>query len=99
VGHRGDLAAAVGVLQRIDAFLAGLLPGLASDTLLLLTSDHGNLEDLSTGHTRNPVPLIAVGQGAALLAGIVDSITDIAPSVMKMLGKPWGTEIGDEAST
>src|SRR5690606_6913659 len=36
VGHRGDLAAAVEVLETVDAFLAGLLDALPADSLLVI---------------------------------------------------------------
>jgi 2,3-bisphosphoglycerate-independent phosphoglycerate mutase len=44
---------------------------------LVVTSDHGNLEDLTTSnHTRNPVPLLAIGPIAAPMAR-AESITDV----------------------
>jgi hypothetical protein len=53
LGHAGDLAAAVANFQRFDGFLAGLL--VAADlehTLIIIGSDHGNVEDCSHGkHT------------------------------------------------
>ncbi|MEX2526296.1 MAG: alkaline phosphatase family protein [Gemmatimonadota bacterium] len=53
-GHRGGLEGAKKVLTRLDRFLSGLLEELPSNILLLTVSDHGNLEDLRGGHTRNP---------------------------------------------
>jgi bisphosphoglycerate-independent phosphoglycerate mutase (AlkP superfamily) len=51
---------AVQALERLDGLLEGVLEGLdMNETLLVVTSDHGNIEDLSTrSHTRNPGPLI-----------------------------------------
>jgi hypothetical protein len=54
VGHRGDMDAAVEALERVDAFLGGVLAGVPPGTHLVLASDHGNIEDVRTGHTRNP---------------------------------------------
>ena len=85
VGHRMDVDAAVTVLERIDAFLGGLLPALPKDTLLVIASDHGNVEDATTGHTLNPVPVIAVGPGSELLAGRVRAIADVAPAILHLL--------------
>src|SRR5690606_24234290 len=48
VGHHRDLAAAIPVLERVDAFLGGLLGALPADLLLVIASDHGNVEDAST---------------------------------------------------
>ncbi|NCP88132.1 MAG: hypothetical protein CO094_05055 [Anaerolineae bacterium CG_4_9_14_3_um_filter_57_17] len=53
--------------------------------LFLLTSDRGNLEDLSTRrHTANPAPLLLVGPETALQCfDAVENLTQIA----KILGK------------
>lgn len=52
----------------------------AQDTLLI-TSDHGNLEDTShTQHTRNPVPLLVYGWAAPYFAR-ASSLTDVAPAI------------------
>jgi len=80
LGHLQDARAAVALLQRLDAVLAALLPLLGSVTLVL-TSDHGNLEDLTTArHTRNPVPLLVVGPTATDFAS-AGALTDVAPAI------------------
>jgi 2,3-bisphosphoglycerate-independent phosphoglycerate mutase len=63
VGHRGGMTGGVEALERVDAFLGGLLASLAGDTLILVASDHGNLEDVTAGHTLNPALGIAVRAG------------------------------------
>jgi 2,3-bisphosphoglycerate-independent phosphoglycerate mutase len=62
-GHGQQREEAIRVLEVFDAMVAGVLEAFdPGDTLLLLTSDHGNIEDLSTrSHTRNPVPLFVCG--------------------------------------
>jgi len=62
-GHRADLPQAVRLVEQIDAVLAGLFDAWRDGPdLALITSDHGNLEDLSErGHTQNPVPGILIG--------------------------------------
>ena len=61
-GHSQDWEQSVQVLNRVDSFLESLVNHLDSHTTLVISSDHGNLEDLSTKrHTLNPVPLIAGG--------------------------------------
>lgn len=85
VGHRQDLAAGVAALERVDAFLGGVLAAQASDQLLLIVSDHGNLEDVRTGHTRNPALGIAVGSGHERCGEHLRSLTDIAPLVLDLL--------------
>ena len=86
-GHGGDREWVVGVLAEFDAFLGRLLARcLETGLLLVLTSDHGNIEDLSTGlHTANPVPLAARGPGADALRARVRSITDVSPVILEFL--------------
>lgn len=84
-GHKGLHGEAVRLLEAIDGMLAGLLPELG-DTTLVLISDHGNLEDLrTTQHTRNPVPLLAVGPGAGAYAG-VDDLVEVGRVSRGLLG-------------
>lgn len=85
-GHSRDPDRAAAVLHALDAFFGGLLGTLdPARDLLVVTSDHGNLEDLGTKtHTRNPVPLVAVGVGAGTLAGVA-SLVDVTPTLVRVL--------------
>ncbi|MFO7261853.1 MAG: alkaline phosphatase family protein [bacterium] len=85
-GHRGGMAAALAALQRVDAFLAGILEALPGDTLLLIASDHGNLEDTRTGHTRNPALCVVAGPGHQRVAARLHALTDVAPALLRWLG-------------
>jgi hypothetical protein len=62
-GHSQNFSEAVEVLERLDRMLAGIIEAMDTrSTLLFITSDHGNVEDMSTKtHTRNPVPAILYG--------------------------------------
>ncbi|MDP2974702.1 MAG: hypothetical protein Q8N45_00680 [Anaerolineales bacterium] len=62
-GHGQDMNATVGLLTALDAVLGGLLEAWDDNGgLILITSDHGNMEDLSTRrHTANPVPCLLIG--------------------------------------
>jgi len=63
-GHAMDAAEAQSVLSAFDGMLHGLLENLDEQTTVLITSDHGNIEDLSRkAHTLNDVPLILHGTG------------------------------------
>jgi 2,3-bisphosphoglycerate-independent phosphoglycerate mutase len=84
-GHHRDMEAAVRALAHVDAFLQGLLDHLAADTLLLLASDHGNLEDVRSGHTRNPALGIAGGPGSERAAAALDDIRQVTPFVLELL--------------
>jgi phosphopentomutase len=61
-GHRNDVEGYAANLERFDARLAALLPALADSDLLVITADHGNDPTTpSTDHSREHVPLLAVG--------------------------------------
>ncbi|NIV29284.1 MAG: metalloenzyme [Anaerolineae bacterium] len=73
------------VLTRLDPFLGAVLAHSTPDTTIVLCSDHGNLEDVTTkAHTTNPVPLLAVGP-AAKCFGAAKAITDVAPAIVSCL--------------
>lgn len=94
-GHRGDLDLGVAAVERVDRFLAGLLDALPAGTLLVVSSDHGNLEDVTAGHTLNPVPVLAVGPGAERATRDIRAVTDLAPALLGLLGVP-ATPLDDE---
>jgi hypothetical protein len=88
-GHGQDMAQSVALLESIDAMLGGLLAEWEDDRgLILLTSDHGNMEDLSTrGHTMNPVPALLIGapQVRRQVSASLHTIADVAPALMRVL--------------
>lgn len=84
-GHRGRMEGAVKALEVVDAFLAGVLEGVASDTLVVVASDHGNVEDVTTGHTLNPVLGLLAGTGAAERRQGLEKITDIPEMILQAL--------------
>lgn len=87
VGHRGSMADAERLVAELDSFLGALFSGAAgTDVTVVLTSDHGNLEDKSVRtHTLAPVPLLVRGPGAELFAGAAD-LRGVAPAVLELLG-------------
>ena len=90
-GHGQDMEAACRLLETFDQVLGGLLAGWDDATgLILITSDHGNLEDLSTRrHTINPVPALVIGAPELrrrFTAGLHD-LTGVAPAIMDFLTK------------
>ncbi len=87
-GHAGEMEMVSDVLGVLDRFVGRVVARLAErdDLLLVLTSDHGNIEDLGVGtHTHNPVPLIALGPGEEQVREQVASIQDVTPAVMAWL--------------
>ncbi|MFO7654483.1 MAG: peptidase [Candidatus Krumholzibacteriia bacterium] len=92
-GHAADRARSEAELAGLDAFLAALLREEAArgphQALVVLSSDHGNIEDLTTPrHTANPVPLLAWGPGARELVEAVERISDVAPALLAAIRKP-----------
>ena len=87
-GHRWTLADSVKLVEQLDNFFNGLVSALESthqEVTLLVTSDHGNLEDKHTkSHTVNPVPLIAFGPAACQFEDAA-SLLDVAPAVRRAL--------------
>lgn len=74
------------VLPRLDEFLGGVLAHRPPGTTLVVCSDHGNVENTGAKpHTRNPVPLLAYGPGAARFEAAAD-LTDVAPAILEVLG-------------
>ena len=85
-GHARDGPRAVAALERVDAFLGGLLAAVGEDVRIVVASDHGNIEDVRTGHTRNPALGLVLGPGAEAFASRLASITDVAPRMLGELG-------------
>jgi 2,3-bisphosphoglycerate-independent phosphoglycerate mutase len=86
-GHRGSLTQAANHLSLIDAVLGGLLAHWEDEKgLLLITSDHGNIEEKNQRqHTLNPVPTILVGPAHAQLAAQIHDLTDLAAVIRRAL--------------
>jgi len=85
-GHSGDFGRVCDELRKLDAFMNGLLDELDDDTrsgtLVLVTSDHGNLEDATTRrHTLNPVPLMGWGDGAREFLAGVARLDGVSPAI------------------
>lgn len=60
---------------------------LKSQTVII-TSDHGNIEDLSTrSHTLNPVATLAFGAQAEHIRSRVTALTDITPAIVEAITK------------
>ncbi len=77
-GHRSGMEGSRRSLERVDAFLGGVLETLPPGGGLVIASDHGNIEDVTGGHTRNPVLGVFVGSAARVARALrPTSITDV----------------------
>jgi len=84
-GHRRLPWAPEEVLHRIDGLLRGVLETLSSEVTLVITSDHGNFENIaSRSHTTHPVPLIVSGPAAGYFTDILD-LTGVTPAILQAL--------------
>jgi len=85
-GHSRSHDRALEEVRKLDEFLLALLQNTDLRKMsILITSDHGNIEDLSVAtHTRNPVPVLLWG-ALARRSPRIKSILDIVPFVLKAL--------------
>jgi phosphopentomutase len=96
-GHRNDPAGYAGALREFDAALGRLLEALRPGDVLFVTADHGNDPTTpSTDHSRELVPVLAVGDGvpAALDVGRRQTFADVAATIARLLSlelPPRGT--------
>ncbi len=88
-GHKQDMDSAVRQLERLDGVLKGLLDkSCCKPDLTLLTSDHGNMENLSTRrHTAADVPLLLFGDKSLRreFQKDIHDLTGITPAIAKFL--------------
>ena len=99
VGHTGNIESTIRAIKTVDECMGKVVAeALVQDFTLLITADHGNAEakinsqtgEISTEHTNNPVPFIAInnslqGKFVKLQSGI---LADVAPTILALLGVP-----------
>jgi hypothetical protein len=84
-GHSKDIAECVAALERLDEFLGGVTETMAKDCVLIVASDHGNIEDVRRGHTRNAAFGMIAGPGHSMYASGITSLLHIAPMIARIL--------------
>lgn len=91
-GHKRDMANAQALLTTFDQVLGGLLSVWEDEKgLILLTSDHGNLEDLTVrSHTLNPVPALVIGAADLRQAFTQNlrNLADLFPAILRFFKIP-----------
>ncbi|HMP76731.1 MAG TPA: phosphopentomutase [Kiritimatiellia bacterium] len=87
-GHRRDPKGYAECLVQTDAWLAGFLPTLGTDDILIITADHGNDPTFKgSDHTRELVPLLVYQPGQTPRSlGVRQGFYDIAQSVASLFG-------------
>lgn len=86
-GHSCDMDRCVAELQGLDRFLESALETIdLTETLVILTSDHGNIEDLAVkGHTRNRALTVLWGWGAEEAHRHLETILDVPRLILDSL--------------
>ena len=83
-GHKQQMDNAVAQMESFDGVLGGVMEKMDDELLVLVTSDHGNMEDMSTRrHTDAMIPALVIGEKTAredFTKGMTD-ITDVAPAI------------------
>jgi 2,3-bisphosphoglycerate-independent phosphoglycerate mutase len=104
VGHTGIMSAAIKAVEAVDECLGKVMEAIdEQDGIALITSDHGNSEQLIdyetggpfTAHTTNAVPLIITGMtGIKLREG---KLADLAPTMLDIIGLEKPAEMTGES--
>jgi hypothetical protein len=89
-GHRGTREEKRDQAQRVEDLVDRVMAHLDTGRdQLILTSDHGNLEESShTRHTLNPVPLLLAGPWSGRVCEAAGSLTDLAPLLLEISADP-----------
>ncbi len=89
IGHDRDLEFARTHLPRLAEFIRKTVEKIdLAKTTLILTSDHGNIEDLSVRtHTLNDVPTIIWGRNKGEAAARIKDLADITPAILRLLSE------------
>ena len=84
--HRKSVSECTDLIKKLNRLIERLVTLLDKRTdTLLITSDHGNLEDCSVHtHTLNPVPLIVWGKGSQKLREAISTIADVTPAIARL---------------
>jgi phosphopentomutase len=88
-GHRRDVRGYGDALARLDARIPELIERIRPGDALLFTADHGcDPTQPGTDHTREFVPYLEYGNGAAGELGIIDGLGYVGERIEAMLGSP-----------
>ena len=100
VGHTGNIQAAIKAVETLDDCVGRVVAAAQSvGAEVIITADHGNAEQMHdadnnqihTQHTTNLVPFIYVGRKALLTN--TGALSDVAPTLLSMMGVPQPVEM------
>ena len=101
VGHTGNFEASIKAVEAVDQCLGKIVEAVRETGAdLLITADHGNVEQMRdpetgqplTSHTTGPVPLVYVGANN-LEFTTEGRLCDIAPTMLRLLDLPIPAEM------
>lgn len=93
IGHTGNLEAGIEACQVVDELVGKIVREVKKKKgTVVITSDHGNIEEMinletdeiSTTHTKNPVPFIIVGEKKVRLSSR-GSLSNVAPTILDLM--------------
>lgn len=89
IGHDQNFERAKSHLPKLAEMIRTVLENINLETTtFILTSDHGNIEDLSVrNHTLNKVPTIIWGRKRHEVSKQINDLTDISPTIVSLLTK------------
>jgi len=85
-GHGFDLQDCIDLVRQLNRLVKHLVSLLDKEKdTLLITSDHGNLEDSTTQmHTNNLVPLMTWGYKSDGLRARIENLADVRPAIVDL---------------
>jgi 2,3-bisphosphoglycerate-independent phosphoglycerate mutase len=95
IGHTSNTDAKIKCVSLVDSHLGHVVDtAIASDYVVLITADHGNLEEMTNAngtphvaHTTNPVKFILIDSRSSSTLSLRDGkLADVAPTVLSALG-------------
>lgn len=95
VGHSGNFDAIVKAVEYVDEALGRIVASAQQKGYaVIITADHGNAEQTfdknsnqaMTSHTLNPVPFILISDSYKNLSATKGDLSDVAPTILKILG-------------
>lgn len=87
IGHDQNMELALEHLPKLAQFVRSAVASIDPEsTTVILTSDHGNIEDLSVrNHTLNDVPTVIWGRKHEEIAKTIKDLTHITPAIIRLL--------------
>jgi len=102
VGHSGNFLAIVKAIETVDQAFGKIIEAAKkTGATVMITADHGNAEETidevtgmpKTSHTLNPVPFVLISQEYKTLTKKEGSLSDIAPTILKLFNLPIPSEM------